>query len=186
MNKTLIATAAIALSAIAQHAATQPDAHAHGAQMISINDAVAVLVPTEGSTARGVVYFHQGEDGVIVDVELSGVEPGSTHAIHVHQYGDITGADGKTAGGHYNPEGHDHGLPHVQARHAGDLGNIIADDNGNVHFEMTADNLSIAGLHNPVIGRGVIVHAKVDDGGQPTGNAGARIAMGVIGIAKGE
>lgn len=195
MNKTLIATAVFVLSvigytAIAQYAetqpATQPDAHSHAAMMASISDAVAVMVPTEGNSAYGTVRFHQTDDGVTVTADIAGLDAGSTHAIHVHQYGDITGADGKSAGGHYNPMGHDHGLPVQASRHAGDLGNLTADESGNAHYEVTVGNLSIAGLDNPVIGRGVIIHAEVDDGGQPTGNAGARIAMGVIGIAKSE
>ena len=151
-----------------------------------LTHAVAVMVSTEGNTAHGTVRFHQTDDGVTVTADISGLDAGSTHAIHVHQYGDITGSNGKSAGGHYNPSGHDHGLPDQAARHAGDLGNLIADEAGNAHFEITVNNLSIAGMTNPVIGRGVIIHAKVDDGGQPTGNAGARIAMGVIGIAKGD
>ncbi len=162
------------------------DADAHAKQMAAINDAVAVMVPTEGSSAHGTVRFHQTDDGVTITANIAGLDPGSTHAIHVHQFGDITGAHGKSAGGHYNPMSHDHGLPEQDARHAGDLGNLTADDEGNAHYEITVTNLSIAGLHNPVIGRGVIIHIQVDDGGQPTGNAGARIAMGVIGIAKGE
>ncbi len=166
----------------------QPDAHAHGhaTMMASINSAVAVMVPTEDSTAHGTVRFHQTDDGVTVTADIAGLEPGSTHAIHVHQFGDITGAHGKSAGGHFNPMSHEHGLPEQDARHAGDLGNLTADEAGNAHYEITVTNLSIAGLNNPVIGRGVIVHAMADDGGQPTGNAGARIAMGVIGIAKSE
>jgi superoxide dismutase, Cu-Zn family len=201
VNKTLTATAVIVLSvvgytAIAQQnaetqpatqPATQPEANDHASMMASIGDAVAVMVPTEGNTAHGVVRFHQEGDQVVVTAEIAGLDPGSSHAIHVHQYGDITGAHGKTAGGHYNPQGHKHGLPEQDSpRHAGDLGYFSANEQGNAYYEITVDNLSIAGPNNPIIGRGLIVHAKIDDGGQPTGNAGARIAMGVIGIAKSE
>ncbi|NNF43019.1 MAG: superoxide dismutase family protein, partial [Phycisphaerales bacterium] len=69
-------------------------------------------------------------------------------------------------------------------RHAGDFGNLVADATGRAHKVITVENITIAGTRNPIVGRGVIVHAKMDDGGQPTGNAGARIAQGVIGIAK--
>jgi len=197
MNKTLLATAAIALSvvgytAIAQHAQTQPTtesnaaAHAHMMPMEAITHAVAVMVPTEGNTAHGTVRFEQTDGGVKVTADITGLDPDSTHGIHIHEYGDITGAHGKREGGHYNPEGYKHGLPDQALRHAGDLGNLTADDTGHAHYEITVDNISIAGMLNPIIGRGVIVHAKPDDGGQPTGNAGARIAMGVIGIAKSE
>ncbi|MCP5412982.1 MAG: superoxide dismutase family protein, partial [Alphaproteobacteria bacterium] len=69
-------------------------------------------------------------------------------------------------------------------RHAGDLGNLTADATGKATYEIVVDNISIAGPHNPILGRGVIIHAKPDDGGQPVGNAGGRIACGVIGVAK--
>ena len=70
----------------------------------------------------------------------------------------------------------------MDQRHAGDLGNLQADNDGKVRYEISVKNITIAGTKNPIIGRGVIVHAKPDDGGQPVGNAGARIACGVIGV----
>jgi Cu-Zn family superoxide dismutase len=120
---------------------------------------------------------------VKVIADLEGLAAGQKHAFHIHQYGDCTASDGMSAGGHYNPEGHQHGLPDSEKRHAGDLGNIQADSEGKAHYEITASNISIQGQKNPILGRGVIVHAKPDDGGQPVGNAGARIACGVIGVA---
>ncbi|MEZ6192603.1 MAG: superoxide dismutase family protein [Phycisphaerales bacterium] len=166
------------------HATMQPEGEMHIKMMDAITHAVAVMVPTEGNSTHGTVRFEQHDGSVTVTADISGLTPNSTHAFHVHEFGDITAPDGTSAGGHYNPEGHDHGLPEQSARHAGDLGNLTADENGNAHYEITVDNITVAGMHNPVIGRGVIIHAKTDDGGQPTGNAGARIAMGVIGVAK--
>lgn len=168
------------------HEASGHDVAAHEKMMTGIQHAVAVMVPTEGNETRGTVRFEQHEGGVTVTAEISGLTPGAHHAIHVHEFGDLTAPDGTSAGGHYNPEGHDHGLPEQHARHAGDLGNLTADENGKAHYQITVNNMSIAGIHNPVVGRGVIIHADVDDGGQPTGNAGARISMGVIGVAKSE
>ncbi len=163
------------------------DGHAHDDEHVqawaSITKAVAVLAPTEGNTARGVVTFTQVDNGVRVTAEISGLNPNQEHAMHIHQWGDITAADGTATGGHYNPEGHDHGLPNGGDRHAGDFGNVKADANGVAKFDQTFDNISIAGMKNPIIGRGLIVHADPDDGSQPTGNAGARIAQAVIGIA---
>ncbi len=167
--------------------ATQPDtpeANAHVQQMGAITHAVAVMVSTEGNTAHGTVSFVQTDDGVHITADIAGLSANASHAIHIHEFGDLTAADGTSAGGHYNPEGHDHGLPEQDARHAGDLGNLMTDDDGNAQLDLTVDNITVAGMHNPIIGRGVIIHAKTDDGGQPTGNAGARISMGVIGIAK--
>ncbi len=152
--------------------------------MSKIHHAVAVMVSTEGSTAHGTVRFEETDDGINVTADIAGLTPGSEHAIHIHEFGDLTASDGTSAGGHYNPEHHEHGLPGLAMRHAGDLGNITADDLGNAHYEVTTQNCTIAGMMNPIVGRGVIIHAKIDDGGQPTGNAGSRIAMGVIGVAK--
>jgi len=156
----------------------------HGSQWKGITQVVAVMHPTAGNKAAGTVVFTQTGDGVKVEANITGLAPGGEHAIHVHQYGDARLDNGKGTGGHYNPEGHDHGLPAQNKRHAGDLGNLKADDKGVASYTMTAKNISVGGLHNPVVGRGVIIHAKVDDGGQPTGNAGARISQGVIGIAQ--
>jgi superoxide dismutase, Cu-Zn family len=155
----------------------------YGAETAASNQAVAVLHPTAGQHCHGVVRFTQDGDSVKVIADLEGLTPGQKHAFHIHQYGDCSSPDGMSAGGHYNPEGHQHGLPDTESRHAGDLGNVQADDQGMAHYELMVTNVSIMGAKNPIIGRGVIVHAKVDDGSQPVGNAGGRIACGVIGIA---
>jgi Cu-Zn family superoxide dismutase len=145
--------------------------------------AVAVLHPTAGQHCQGVVRFTGEGDGVKVVADLEGLTPGQKHAFHIHQYGDCSSPDGMSAGGHYNPEKHQHGLPETENRHAGDLGNVQADQDGKAHYEITVHNITVGGAKNPILGRAVIVHAKVDDGGQPTGNAGGRIACGVIGVA---
>jgi len=155
----------------------------HCAETAPIVNAVAVLHPTAGQKCHGLVRFTQEGDSVKVVADIEGLIPGQKHAFHIHQYGDCSAPDGMSAGGHYNPEAHQHGLPESENRHAGDLGNVQADDQGKAHYEITVSNVSIIGAKNPIIGRGVIVHAKVDDGGQPVGNAGARIACGVIGVA---
>ncbi len=145
-------------------------------------EAVAVLGPTKGNQAHGLVRFVQEGSSIKVTADLEGLTPNQVHAIHIHQFGDCSSADGSSAGGHYNPEGHQHGLPTQDQRHAGDLGNVQADSSGNAHYTLTVSNISINGSMNPIIGHAVIVHAKKDDGGQPTGNAGGRIACGAIGI----
>lgn len=163
------------------HAEGEAHEHDHGEGHEHAAAAVAEMGPTEGNTVEGTVRFEPiGHDGVKVNIDLVGFEPGTTHAIHVHEVGDCSAPDGTSAGGHYNPGGHDHGLPGTEPRHAGDMGNITADANGEVHVERTFDNFSIDHHTAPVLGRGVIVHIAEDDGGQPTGNAGARLACGVI------
>ena len=145
--------------------------------------AIVALNPTEGSKCHGIVRFTEQGTSVKVVADIQGLTPGQKHAMHIHQFGDCSTPDAMSAGGHYNPEGHEHGLPEKDNRHAGDLGNLQADDQGKVHYEITVHNISIAGTKNPILGRSVIVHAKPDDGGQPVGNAGARIACGAIGVA---
>lgn len=145
--------------------------------------AICVLTPTEGNKAHGILTFTQDGDKLKIVADVEGLEADSKHAIHIHEFGDISAKDGTATGGHYNPEGHQHALPEKAERHAGDLGNLEANKEGKAHLEITVENASLTGK-NAVLGRGVIVHAKADDGGQPTGNAGARIANGVIGLAK--
>jgi superoxide dismutase, Cu-Zn family len=151
--------------------------------IVDATELVAVLSPTEGNQAAGVVTFKSaGKGKVEIRANLTGLSPNSKHAIHIHQYGDLTSKDGKSTGDHYNPLGHKHALPDEKVRHAGDFGNLDADASGNATMQLVVDNISLAGRLSPIIGRGVVVHAKTDDGSQPSGNAGDRIAVGVIGV----
>ena len=148
-----------------------------------ISAGVAVLHPTEGSEARGIVRFTLVADGVQVTANIGGLAPGQ-HGFHVHQLGDCTAPDGTSAGGHFNPEQTSHAGPLASERHVGDLGNLRADSSGTALYERTDGLLALEGLHS-IIGRAVIVHAGADDlSSQPTGAAGARVACGVIGIAQ--
>ncbi|MGR3274251.1 superoxide dismutase family protein [Acaryochloris marina NIES-2412] len=149
-----------------------------------LNVALAILSPTEGNQVTGSIKFKQAEDEITILANLQGLQPNSVHAWHIHEFGDASSPDGKAMGGHYNPEEMPHGLPNNPERHAGDLGNLKADSQGEVAKEITVNNISINGPQNPILGRGLIIHAETDDGGQPTGNAGSRIAQGVIGLPK--
>ena len=175
MNRTVVAVAVVFVSILGLAAVVPAADEAKPMKLI------AVMKPTKDSKVRGTVIFSEMEGKVHVTANITGLEPGSKHAIHVHEFGDGRGDDGNAAGGHYNPEGHQHGLPDVASRHAGDLGNLTADDKGAAKYEIMVDNITLTGK-NAVIGRGVVIHAKVDDGGQPVGNAGDRIAVGVIGV----
>lgn len=155
----------------------------HVQPMQGLKRAVAVIGPASGSQVRGVVWFEERADGVRVVADMENLPPDSVHGFHVHEYGDLTKDDGTSAGGHYNPEKHPHGLPTQPHRHAGDLGNVRSDAQGRAHYEAVVAGISVAGATNPIIGRSVVVHDKPDDGSQPAGNAGARIGVGVIGVA---
>ena len=144
--------------------------------------AVAILQSTSGSQVKGTVTFTKVGDGIRVEGEISGLTPGK-HGFHVHEFGDTSSADGKSAGGHFNPAGEQHGAPDASAHHAGDLGNIEAGADGRSKFAFTDKTLTLEG-DKTILGRGLVVHAKEDDlKTQPTGNAGDRVAVGVIGVA---
>ena len=145
--------------------------------------AIAVLVPTAGHAARGTVTFEAVGGGVRITAQLEGL-PAGDHGFHIHELGDCSAGDGTSASGHYNPAGAPHAGPEGAPRHAGDLGNVTADTQGMATYDRTDRVIRLDGPDS-IVGRGVIVHAGADDlATQPTGNAGARLACGVIGIAK--
>lgn len=146
--------------------------------------AVAVMIPTNTSSTGGVIEFMQTPNGVRVVGYISGLKPNSKHGFHIHEFGDLRSGDGMSLGGHYNPASHQHGLPHQEHRHAGDLGNLEADSRGKAHIDKVFQGFSIGGASNPILGRGLVIHELPDDGGQPVGNAGGRISVGVIGVAQ--
>jgi Cu-Zn family superoxide dismutase len=153
------------------------------ADRAAMPDAIALLKPTAGNTAEGVVYFSAVENGVRVVAKLSNLAPGP-HGFHIHAFGDCSAPDGSSAGGHFNPDDKPHGAPSDKHRHMGDLGNLIADQNGLAAADFVDPLLTLTGEQS-IIGRGVIVHAQADDlTTQPTGAAGGRLVCGVIGYAQ--
>jgi superoxide dismutase, Cu-Zn family len=142
--------------------------------------ASATLSPTSGSNAQGTVSFVQLAEGTVrVKVNLTGVPPG-IHGFHVHEKGDC-GDNGNAAGGHFNPTAVAHGAPSADPHHAGDFGNVTADANGEVRTRFTTRSITIADGYATAVGHAVILHANPDDlMTQPTGNAGGRIACGVV------
>lgn len=131
----------------------------------------------------GMVTFTKSADSVQVVADVSGLTPGK-HGFHIHEFGDCSAPDATSAGGHFNPTHKPHGAPDADEHHAGDLGNLEADSSGKAHLELTDKTLKLSG-DNSVLGLAVIVHAKEDDlKSQPVGNAGGRLACGVIGVAK--
>lgn len=125
---------------------------------------------------------------VTVTGEISGLAKG-LHGFHVHEFGDNTNGC-ISAGAHFNPYGKDHGAPTAQVRHVGDLGNVEASGDGVAKVSITDSLISLEGDLS-VVGRTLVVHGDPDDLGltghelsKTTGNAGARVACGVIGLAK--
>lgn len=138
----------------------------------------------------GTVLFKEKlkQKTVEIIVNLTGVSEG-LHGFHIHEFGDLReGCSSLCA--HYNPFDKQHGGPLDKERHVGDLGNIIANKNGIVNNVMTDKIIKLRGKYS-IIGRSVVIHKDPDDlglGGHldslTTGNAGARIACGVIGYSK--
>jgi|SRR5579862_1167966 len=146
--------------------------------------AQAVLQPAKDTPGfSGRVIFYQAGSQVRVVADVTGVSPPGNHGFHVHENGKCErdpGKDFATAGGHFNPAGAPHACPDAASHHAGDLGNIVINADGSGHLDVTTSALSLSGATS-VVGRAMILHAGTDDcTTQPTGNAGGRLACGVI------
>ncbi|GCL70217.1 superoxide dismutase family protein [Paenibacillus naphthalenovorans] len=141
------------------------------------------LIGLEGKPI-GQARLTQVSEGVRIELESEHLTPGQ-HGFHVHENGKCEAPDFKSAGGHFNPQGHQHGMGNAQGSHAGDLPNLEANPEGKVKFEYVAKQLTLVrDQPNSLLksgGTSLIIHEKVDDNRtEPAGNAGARIACGVI------
>ena len=145
----------------------------------------------EGATARAELKDAQGQSvgevtltetphGMLVKGTLSNLPAGSEHAIHIHETGKCDAPDFKTAGGHLNPKGHKHGIMSAQGKHEGDLPNLHVCADGKVEFDFFSEGLTMKDLEDKD-GAAVVVHATGDDyKSDPAGNAGGRIACGLV------
>lgn len=141
------------------------------------------LIDTQGKDVGSVTMRATPDNGVLLDVTISGLPPGP-RAIHIHETGECEG-DFKSAGGHFNPDDHQHGVLVEGGAHAGDLPNIHIAEDGRLQVEIFAKNVTLAkGEKNSLFdadGSSIIIHEGVDDyRSQPTGDAGGRIACAVL------
>lgn len=143
--------------------------------------ATASLQPTKGNKTFGEATFEQiGPNKVRVVVFAQNLKPNAEHGFHIHEAGDCSSGDGMSAKGHFNPLGKPHGMPGPQS-HAGDLPMLKAAKNGRAKLDFELEGTTVAPGSTSIVGRGLIIHAGPDDfKTQPTGNAGARLACGVI------
>ncbi|MFI5332700.1 MAG: superoxide dismutase family protein [Candidatus Babeliales bacterium] len=145
--------------------------------------AVALINPTKGNSVDGVVTFTKESRGIRIVADIHNLTPGE-HGFHIHEWGACNCDDAVCAGDHFNPTHTRHGARENKERHVGDLGNIKADELGNARLDVIDTVITLNGPQS-IIGRSVIIHEKADDGKtQPTGNAGKRVACGVVGIAR--
>jgi superoxide dismutase, Cu-Zn family len=169
MKKAVIAASILAVSACASLEPAGPSA-------------VATLRPASGTQVHGELKFTQvGANRVRVTGEVAGHTAGAK-GIHIHEKGDCSAPDAKSAGTHFNPAKSHHGSSPV-AGHTGDMGNIVFSDTGKANVDMVVEGLTVStDAKNGIIGRAVIVHMQSDDlKTDPSGNSGDPAACGVIG-----
>jgi superoxide dismutase, Cu-Zn family len=144
--------------------------------------AKAVLFGASGTSVSGELTLTADTSGVTVAGELNGLEPSTTHGFHVHETGDCSDPDAKSAGAHFNPDNSMHGAPTSMPRHLGDLPNLEADAQGRTKVSATIGGATLrdGGPHD-LMSKALIVHAMRDDyATQPAGDSGDRIACGVV------
>ena len=146
--------------------------------------AMANFMSADG-TEIGSVTLAQGDGAVTVSGELAGITPGE-HGLHFHQTGDCDGVSGfESAGGHFNPTDHQHGLENPEGPHAGDLPNVTAAEDGTVAVDLTTDLISLTEGDPAYVfdddGTALVIHADPDDNmTDPSGNSGDRVGCAVI------
>jgi superoxide dismutase, Cu-Zn family len=173
-----VSLAVFALIVAAPHIAT---AHAQGTMKKGV---LTVPISKSDGSPAGSATFKEAKDGkgLSITVKLRDL-PFGEHAVHVHQNATCDAPDFKGAGGHFNPDGKQHGMENSMGHHAGDMPkNISIGENHSGEITYKVDYLTLApGAPNSVLGHAIVVHEKADDmKTDPTGNAGNRIACGLI------
>ena len=143
--------------------------------------AKTTLAARSGSAVNGKVKFYEHDAIMRVSGEVRGLEPNSEHGFHIHEKGDCSAADASSAGGHFNPGATLHGAYNAAVHHAGDLASLKADAQGVAKVDVVVTGVTLGEGPTSIKGRSLIVHGKADDfTTQPSGNAGPRVACGVI------
>src|SRR5699024_1412775 len=131
----------------------------------------------------GTATLSEQSEGVNIKLKVEGLTPGF-HGVHIHEYAKCEGPDFKSSGNHLNPDGSQHGLMNPDGPHLGDLPNVEADSSGYVETEIMANEATLKDTKKSLLkkdGTSLIITAGQDDGvSQPGGNAGERIACGLI------
>ncbi|MBN6150656.1 superoxide dismutase family protein [Xanthomonas sp. AmX2] len=163
-----------------------PPAAPAPAPVSTAQQAQAVLASASGSLVSGKVLLVPAGDGVRITGTLGGLPRNRAFAFHVHERGDCSAADASSAGGHFNPLGTPHGRAGHGPHHAGDMDNLNANAEGVAQVDLVLHGVVLGGgAATDIAGRALVVHADPDDyRSQPAGNAGARVACGVIRVLR--
>jgi Cu-Zn family superoxide dismutase len=175
--------ASLGVLALAACSSTPPaSTPAAPASTSTAQQAAAVLASASGSRVSGKLTLAPMGDGVHLGGEVGGLAPNGQFGFHVHEKGDCSAVDATSAGAHFNPATRAHGRAGTAMHHAGDMDNIASDGSGVARVNVHLRGVTLGGgAPNDIANRAVIVHAAPDDYvTQPTGNAGARVACGVI------
>ena len=157
---------------------------AHAQSATSKNGTLVVPITTSAGDSAGTATFKESKDGkeLTISLKLKNL-PFGEHAVHIHANPVCDAPDFKGAGDHFNPEMKQHGMENPMGHHAGDLPKNVSvgeDHNGEITYKVNYLTLA-AGAPNSVLGHSIMIHEKADDmKTDPTGNAGNRIACGVI------
>jgi len=155
-----IALSSLALAALAGCTSMPPPKSQAPAPQHRLQRAIANMAPVSGTLVSGKLLVFAVDGGVRIEGELGGLGRNATHAIHIHERGDCSAADGSSAGGHFNPAATAHGRVGHGAHHAGDMDNIVANARGVAKVDVRADGVTLgSGAANDVLGRAIIVHA---------------------------
>ncbi|MDR2153572.1 MAG: superoxide dismutase family protein [Burkholderiaceae bacterium] len=155
--------------------------HANPRASARLIAATGVPQPNPNAPVQGTIHFTLAGNMLKVDSVVTGLKPNTLHAFHVHEKGDCSAPDFSSAGSHFNPTSEPHGAHDSAHHHLGDLPQLMADAKGTARVSFDSALLKLSGPHG-IVGKSVIVHRDPDDvNAQPVGNAGPRLACGVIG-----
>jgi Cu-Zn family superoxide dismutase len=143
----------------------------------SMKPITEVIHSKSGTDTQGTANFSQKGKMVTMDMNVYKLTPG-THAVHIHEFGDCSSIDAKSAGGHWNPSKDNHGKWASEHFHMGDIGNLVADKDGTAKLIFKTDKwcLGCSDESKNIVGKSIVIHTGKDDfHSQPTGDAGGRV-----------
>jgi len=182
MNKTMLASALLCGSALAMTGCQTVADQMQTGNPLSQPVLKSTIKAVDGNKNEvGQVFLRPVDGGVQVYGKLMNLQPGKTVALHIHETGSCANM-GKAAGGHFNPDNNPHAHPDDMNGHAGDLPNLTANEDGIATINYVNKKISAAEVGKYSVNRlALIVHANADDyQSQPSGNAGERVACGII------